>query len=85
MAIVRMYCTENCPYCQRAEQLLLRRGAALEKIRVDLAPERFAEMVEMTGRDTLPQIFIGERYVGGYDDLVDLDMDGDLQRWLVGS
>ena len=85
MSIVRMYCTESCPYCHRAEQLLLRRGAALEKIRVDLAPERFPEMVEMTGRDTVPQIFIGERYVGGYDDLVDLDMDGDLQRWLVGS
>ncbi len=83
MPEVRMYCTAVCPYCVRAEQLLLRRGAEITKIRVDLDPERYEEMLRVTGgRRTVPQIFIGERHVGGYDDLVELDMAGELVELL---
>ncbi len=83
MAQVRMYCTAVCPYCVRAERLLLRRGAEIEKIRVDLDPARFEEMLrESGGRRTVPQIFIGDRHVGGYDDLVELDMAGELEALL---
>lgn len=84
MPEVRMYCTAVCPYCVRAEQLLLRRGAEITKIRVDLDPGRYEEMLRVTGgRRTVPQIFIGERHVGGYDDLVELDMAGELVELLA--
>jgi glutaredoxin 3 len=84
MAKVSMYCTEVCPYCVRAEQLLRRRGVqAIEKIRVDLQPELRAEMMEKTGRRTVPQIYIGDRHVGGYDDLVELDQAGGLDELLA--
>jgi glutaredoxin 3 len=75
---VVMYCTATCPYCIRAEQLLLERGASLEKIRVDLDPSQRDVMVQRSGRRTVPQIFIGDRHVGGCDDLVDLDRSGGL-------
>ena len=80
MAKVVMYSTAVCPYCVRAEQLLNKKGVQeIEKIRVDLEPDRFAEMMEKSnGRRTVPQIFIGDTHVGGYDDMVDLDMDGEL-------
>lgn len=81
---IRMYCTDNCPYCVRAERLLQRKGVDVDKIRVDLEPERYQEMVRLTRRNTVPQIFIGERYVGGFDDLVELDMDGELDPLLEG-
>lgn len=84
MAKVTMYCTEVCPYCVRAEQLLKARGVdAIEKIRVDLQPELRAVMVEKTGRRTVPQIYVGERHVGGYDDLAALDRAGELERLLA--
>ncbi len=84
MVKVTMYCTEVCPYCVRAEQLLNARGVtAVEKIRVDLQPELRAVMVEKTGRRTVPQIYIGERHVGGYDDLAALDRAGELQKLLA--
>lgn len=80
-----MYCTEVCPYCVRAERLLHARGVAeIEKIRVDLQPELRAEMTEKTGRRTVPQIYIGARHVGGYDDLAALDRSGELARLLNG-
>ena len=83
MGKVTMYCTEVCPYCVRAEQLLKARGVAhIEKIRVDLQPELRAAMTEKTGRRTVPQIYIGERHVGGYDDLAALDRSGELGRLL---
>jgi glutaredoxin 3 len=63
---------------------LKRKGAEIVKIRTDEQPERFDEMVERTGRDTVPQIFIGDRHVGGYDDLVELDMDDELEPLLAG-
>lgn len=76
---VRMYCTEICPYCVLAERLLNARGVAtLEKIRVDLQPELRLEMMTQTGRRTVPQIYIGERHIGGYDDLAALDQRGEL-------
>ncbi|MCM5571684.1 glutaredoxin 3 [Burkholderiaceae bacterium FT117] len=76
---VVMYTTAVCPYCQRAEMLLKARGVdAIEKIRIDLDPARRDEMIEKTGRRTVPQIFIGERHVGGFDDLAALDREGGL-------
>ncbi len=84
MVKVTMYCTEVCPYCVRAEQLLNARGvSAIEKIRVDLQPDLKAVMIEKTGRRTVPQIYIGERHVGGYDDLAALDRAGELVKLLA--
>lgn len=83
MAKVTMYSTALCPYCVMAERLLLKKGiAAIDKIRVDLEPERRREMVEKTRRRTVPQIFIGETHVGGFDDLAMLDRTGELERML---
>ncbi|HET7832072.1 MAG TPA: glutaredoxin 3 [Gallionella sp.] len=83
MAKVLMYCTEVCPYCVRAEQLLQRKGVhEIEKIRVDLQPELRVAMTEKTGRRTVPQIYIGDHHVGGYDDLAALDRAGGLDELL---
>jgi len=80
-----MYTTAVCPYCQRAEVLLRKKGVTdLEKIRVDLEPQRREEMMRITGRRTVPQIFIGERHVGGFDDLAELDAGGELDPLLAG-
>jgi glutaredoxin 3 len=85
MAKIVMYCTAVCPYCVRAEQLLARKGATeIEKIRVDLHPELREEMTEKTGRRTVPQIYIGEHHVGGYDDMAALDRAGGLDTLLAG-
>ena len=74
-----MYSTGVCPYCQRAEALLKARGVtAIDKVRIDLEPARRDEMVERTGRRTVPQIFIGETHVGGFDELSALDREGKL-------
>ncbi len=82
---VRMYSTAVCPYCVQAERLLRAKGVeAIEKIRVDLEPERRVEMMSRTGRRTVPQIYIGETHVGGYDDLVALDRRGELDPLLAG-
>ena len=79
MAKVRMYSTAVCPYCQMAERLLRERGVAeIEKIRIDTDPAQRAEMMEKTGRRTVPQIYIGDTHVGGYDDLAALDHAGKL-------
>ena len=73
-AKVLMYSTGFCPYCVMAERLLRARGVEeIEKIRVDLEPARRVEMMEKTGRRTVPQIYIGDTHVGGYDDLAKLD------------
>ncbi|NOY65871.1 MAG: glutaredoxin 3 [Gammaproteobacteria bacterium] len=84
MAKVLMYSTAVCPYCIRAEQLLAKKGVEdIEKIRIDIDQDRFAEMMQRTnGRRTVPQIFIGDTHVGGYDDMVELDMDGELMPLL---
>ncbi|QJR13896.1 glutaredoxin 3 [Usitatibacter palustris] len=83
MARVVMYSTAVCPFCQMAERLLRAKGVAeIEKVRVDLEPERREEMVSRTGRRTVPQIYVGDRHVGGYDDLAALDRAGGLEALL---
>ena len=77
-----MYTTAVCPYCQMAERLLRSKGVDIEKVRVDLEPARRAEMMEKTGRRTVPQIYIGDTHVGGYDDLAALDRAGKLDPLL---
>ncbi len=86
MSLIRMYCTGICPYCDRAERLLARKGVGdrIEKIRVDHDPGAMTEMITRTRRRTVPQIFIGDRHVGGFDDLVELDMEGELDELLSG-
>jgi glutaredoxin 3 len=83
---VLMYSTAVCPFCVRAEQLLRARGVAeIEKVRVDLDPERRAEMMEKTARRTVPQIYIGDTHVGGCDELFALDHAGKLLPLLSGD
>jgi glutaredoxin 3 len=78
-----MYLTGSCPYCLMAERLLRAKGVAvIEKIRVDLEPARIGEMIERTGRRTVPQIYIGATHIGGYDDLAALDRAGKLDALL---
>ncbi len=80
-----MYATGVCPYCIQAERLLRAKGVAdIAKVRVDLDPARRAEMMDKTGRRTVPQIYIGTTHVGGYDDLVALDRAGKLDPLLGG-
>jgi glutaredoxin 3 len=83
LAQVLMYLTAACPYCQAAQRLLEQKGVRdLEKVRVDLEPARRAEMTRRSGRYTVPQIWIGERHVGGCDELYALERDGALDRLL---
>ena len=78
-ANVVMYSKTTCPYCHRAERLLRERGVEdLELIQIDIDRDRRAEMIERAGRSTVPQIFIGDKHVGGCDDLVELDRAGGL-------
>lgn len=84
MATVTMYSTAVCPYCVRAEMLLKQRGVTeIEKIRIDLNPEQRAIMMERTGRRTVPQIYIGDTHVGGFDDLAALDRADGLMPLLT--
>jgi glutaredoxin 3 len=84
MAKVVMYSTGVCPFCLQAERLLRAKGVAeIEKIRVDLDPPRRDEMVRRTGRRTVPQIYVGDRHVGGYDELAALDRAGGLEPLLA--
>ena len=84
MAKVLMYSTSVCPYCIQAERLLTAKGVAtIEKIRVDLQPEQRVAMMEKTGRRTVPQIYIGDTHVGGFDDLSALDRAGGLDSLLA--
>lgn len=84
MARVLMYCTATCPYCIAAEGLLSSKGVrAIDKVRVDLEPQRRAEMAKKTGRTSVPQIWIGDTYVGGCDDLHALDGAGKLDPLLA--
>jgi glutaredoxin 3 len=78
-----MYCAAFCPYCVRAEMLLKSKGVVdIDKIALDYEPHGFADLYELTGRRTVPQIFIGERHIGGYDDLAELDARGGLDPLL---
>jgi len=83
MAAVKMYTTLVCPYCVRAKHLLKQRGVdQIEEVRVDLDPSQRDSMIQLTGRRTVPQFFIGETHVGGCDDLIALDQRGGLQPLL---
>ncbi|MBK9220134.1 MAG: hypothetical protein RJA63_3270 [Pseudomonadota bacterium] len=85
-AHVLMYSTAVCPYCVRAEQLLRRKGITeIEKVRIDLDPDRREEMIARTGRRTVPQIYIGATHVGGCDELHALDRAGELDPLLASS
>jgi glutaredoxin 3 len=86
MPPVKMYTTAVCPYCVRAKQILKARGVAhIEEVRIDLAPDERDRMMALTGRRTVPQIFIGDTHVGGCDDLMALDSRGDLMPLLQAS
>ena len=83
MAAVRMYTTQVCPFCIRAKALLKQRGVdQIDEVRIDLDPQQREQMMALTGRRTVPQIFIGETHVGGCDDLVALDRSGGLEPLL---
>ena len=83
MQAVKIYTTATCPYCIRAKQLLKERGVEhMEEIRIDADPSQRAKMMEVSGRRTVPQIFIGQTHVGGCDDLVALDGQGGLMLLL---
>jgi glutaredoxin 3 len=86
MQPVKMYTTAVCPYCIRAKQILKSKGVeAIEEIRIDMQPDERMKMMEITGRRTVPQIFIGDTHVGGCDDLVALDGRGGLVPLLNGG
>lgn len=83
MQTIKMYTTAICPYCIRAKKILQAKGVdSIEEIRVDLQPQERVKMMQITGRRTVPQIFIGEEHVGGSDDLHELDRDGALDPLL---
>jgi len=86
MQHVKMYTTAVCPYCIRAKQILKAKGVAtIEEVRIDMEPDERMKMMEITGRRTVPQIFIGETHVGGCDDLIALDGRGGLVPLLNGQ
>ena len=86
MQAVKMYTTAVCPYCVRAKQLLKARGVAtIEEIRIDNDPAQRQQMMDLTGRRTVPQIFVGATHVGGCDDLVALDSQGGLMPLLQAA
>lgn len=85
MPKVVMYCTATCPYCIAAEQLLVCKGVTIDKVRVDLEPQRRAEMSQKSGRRTVPQIWIGDLHVGGCDELHALDHAGKLDPLLAAA
>lgn len=86
MQAVKMYTTQVCPFCIRAKAVLKQRGVAqIEEIRIDLDAQARQEMMQSTGRRTVPQIFIGSTHVGGCDELIELDRQGALLPLLAGA
>lgn len=86
MAKILMYSTAVCPYCINAEKLLLSKGVKeIEKVRIDLHPEQRLEMMEKTGRRTVPQIYINNHHIGGFEDLRTLDLQGGLDPLLASE
>lgn len=84
MANIIMYSTATCPYCANAERLLMSKGVKeINKIRIDMQPEKREEMMQKTGRRTVPQIYIDGRHIGGFDDLHALDLAGELEPLLA--
>ncbi len=84
MPEVLMYCTDTCPFCQRAEKLLNKKGVKIRKINIEGNQSKLREMIKRSGRNTVPQIFIGGKHVGGFDDLSELDMMDELDELLTG-
>jgi len=82
MPRVRVYGTHVCPYCRMAERLLEKKGVQAEKIMVDENPAQREEMIRLSGRTSVPQVFIGAKHVGGYTDMVALDREGQLDALL---
>lgn len=82
MAKVVMYYSEQCPFCRNAEKLLTGKGVSIEKMNIDGNDEVLQEMIKLTGRDSVPQVFINDRHIGGFDDLSELDMDDELEPLL---
>ena len=80
---VTMYTTSHCPYCRNAKALLARKGVAATEIDIESNPHLLLEMMGRTGRHTVPQIFIGDRHVGGFDDLAALERQGELTALLA--
>ena len=80
---ILMYTTKWCPFCVMAKRLLAAKGVPVEEVAVDTDPTRRLEMVQRTGRRTVPQIFIGERHVGGFEEMADLDHKGELDPLLA--
>lgn len=86
MKPVKMYTTAVCPFCIQAKQILKSRGVEqIDEVRIDMLPEERARMMEITGRRTVPQIFIGDTHIGGCDDLVALDSRGGLMPLLQAA
>jgi glutaredoxin 3 len=84
--VVKMFTTQVCPYCVRAKQLLKSKGVqAIDEVRIDTDPAALKEMMQITGRRTVPQIFIGSTHVGGCDDLIALDQAGKLMPLLSAA
>lgn len=83
MPNIVIYSSEACPYCVRAKELLQRKGCTYQEIRIDLDPQAREKMMTITGRRTVPQIFIGDHHVGGYDDLYALEKAGELDALLA--
>jgi len=77
-----IYSSDYCGYCRMAKQLLARRGVVPQEFKVDDSPALRAEMIERSGRRSLPQIFVGDRHIGGFDDLAELDRNGQLESLL---
>jgi len=84
MAPIQMYATSWCPYCRMAKRLLSAKGVSWQEIDLGDEPGRRREMVERSGRTTVPQIWIGDRHIGGYDDLARLEASGELDALLTG-
>lgn len=82
MAKVIIYTSANCPYCANAKALLDRKGVQYEEIRIDTEPTRLQEMIERSGRRTVPQIFINHQAIGGFDDIAKLEREGKLEELL---
>jgi glutaredoxin 3 len=83
MATIVIYTKENCPYCVFAKQLLDKKGAAYSEIRIDLDEAKRDEMMKLSGRRTVPQIFINDQAIGGFDDLSALEKSGELNKLLA--
>lgn len=83
MNTVTLYTTDTCPYCRNAKALLASKGAVMEEINIQREPARFEEMLRRSNRRSVPQIFIGDTHIGGFDDLARLDRQGGLMSMLA--